>query len=474
MPDPNGVLGEIVARKRRDVAERLGSVSIEELRARAEPTKLSLREALAQPGARFIMEVKRASPSQGMLRGNADPAALARAYRVPADAISVLTDQPYFGGSFADLETVRAEYDGPILCKDFMIDPRQVPEARRHGADAVLVMLSVLDDGAASEMMEEARLHGMDALVEAHDVQEVRRAVALGAGIIGINNRKLKTLDVDLAVTERLAHLVPADRLVVAESGIESRADVERLSAHADAFLVGSSLMRAEDPALAARALAYGRVKVCGITSAEDLTLASQMGASFAGLIMVPGTPRAVTRAQAETIAVHLPDLGLVGVFRNEKVMQVAITAQALGLHAVQLHGDEDARYIRALRRMLPESCEIWAASAVADGDVPEPRLGADRTLFDTSADGRCGGTGLAFDWNRIERRHDLGRGILAGGLAAANARAASRIGAFALDVGSGVEMTPGRKDPGKMRAFFEALRPDARTSRFPTATLQD
>ncbi|HEV2080661.1 MAG TPA: indole-3-glycerol-phosphate synthase TrpC, partial [Allosphingosinicella sp.] len=262
MPEPTGVLGEIVARKRRDVAERLGNVSIENLRARATPTKLSLGKALAKPGARFIMEVKRASPSQGTLRGDADPAALAQAYRGAADAISVLTDHPYFGGSFADLEAVRAEFDGVILCKDFMIDPRQVPEARLHGADAVLVMLSVLDDAAASQMIEEARLLGMDSLVEAHDEQEVRRAVALGAGIIGINNRNLKTLEVDLTVTERLAHLVPRDRLVVAESGIESRADVERLSGHADAFLVGSSLMRSGNPALAARALAYGRVKV--------------------------------------------------------------------------------------------------------------------------------------------------------------------------------------------------------------------
>src|SRR5688500_17685728 len=187
MAEIDGVLGEIVARKRIDVAARLDGISIDELRSRAQPTRRSLRAALARPGARFIMEVKRVSPSEGTLRAGADPAMLARAYRGAADAISVLTDGPYFGGSFADLAAVRAASPVPMLCKDFIVDPRQVPEARRHGADAVLVMLSVLDDADARAVMDEARRLDMDVLVETHNEEEVRRAVALGAAIIGIN-----------------------------------------------------------------------------------------------------------------------------------------------------------------------------------------------------------------------------------------------------------------------------------------------
>jgi indole-3-glycerol phosphate synthase/phosphoribosylanthranilate isomerase len=148
----------------------------------------------------------------------------------------------------------------------------------------------------------------------------------------------------------------------------------------------------------------------------------------------------------------------LVGVFRNEKPMQVAYGARALGLRAVQLHGAEDALYIRALRALLPDETEIWAAAAVGR-ELPRPRLGADRTLFDTQVGGRSGGTGIAFDWSRLDGRGDLGRSLLAGGLRPSNARAAARVGAFALDVGSGVEMAPGRKDAGKLHAFFEALR---------------
>ena len=447
-----GVLAEIVARKRVDVAARLGGGA-----PAAEPTRRSLRAALARPGARFILEVKRGSPSVGAIRPGADAGALARAYRGAADAISVLTDAPFFGGSLDDLRAVRREFLGPILAKDFIVDPRQVAEARRHGADAVLVILAILDDPAAAAVMAEARRLGMDTLVEAHDAGEVRRAVGLGAGMIGINNRDLDTLKVDLAVTERLAALVPAGTLVVAESGISSRSDVARLAPYADAFLVGSSLMRAADPGEAARALAFGRVKVCGVTDGHDAAMAAGHGAAYAGLVMVPNTPRAVTCSQAEAIAGASP-VPLVGVFRNEKPMQVAYGARALGLRAVQLHGDEDALYIRALRSLLPEETEIWAAAAVGR-EVPRPRLGADRSLFDTQVGGRSGGTGIAFDWARLDGRADLCRSLLAGGLTPSNARAAARVGAYALDVGSGVEMAPGRKDSGKLHAFFEALR---------------
>lgn len=458
MGEIGGVLGEIVARKRLDVAERLRGLTIEVLRLRASKTERSLKAALSKPGARFIMEVKRSSPSAGALREGADPAALARAYRGAADAISVLTDQPYFGGSFDDLRIVREQFDGPILAKDFIVDPRQVPEARNHGADAVLVMLSVLDDASAREIMAEAASLGMDALVEAHDEAEVLRAVALGAEIIGINNRNLKTLEVDLRTTERLSSLVPEDRILVAESGIQNRQDVDRLSAFADAFLVGSSLMRADDVALAARELAFGRVKVCGVTNRRDMDVAVDAGAAFIGLVMVPNTPRAISVNEAQCLAQAAGDAKLVGVFRNEKLMDVAAAAKRLGLHAVQLHGEEDASYIKGLRNMLPDDVQIWTAGGVTNS-VPEARPGSDRTLFDTAVGGRSGGTGKLFDWALLENHDGLDRAIVAGGLKPDNARAASKLGAFALDVGSGLEAEPGRKDPQKVRAFFDALR---------------
>ena len=469
MRDPGGVLGRIVERKRADVAARLDGVSLGALRSRAKRTRRSLRAALAEPGARFIMEVKRGSPSSGALAPAVDPAGQARSYAGAASAVSVLTDGPFFGGSLADLRAVREAFDGPVLAKDFIVDLRQVAEARLNGADAVLAMLSVLGDAEAAAVIAEAERFGMDVLVEAHDEAEARRAVALGARIVGINNRDLRSLAVDLRVTERLAPLVPGDRLLVAESGIGGRRDAERLAPLVDAFLVGSALMRSPAPARAARALAFGRVKVCGLREPHDVEMASALGASFAGLVMVANTPRAVGACEAEPLVetAHRRGTATVGVFRNEKLMQVAITARRLGLDAVQLHGEEDGEYIAGLRNLLADEVEIWAAGAVG-AEVPAPRPNADRTLFDTRIGNSSGGTGRVFDWSRVSGRRELGTSLLAGGLRPDNAAAAASVGAWALDVGSGIEMAPGRKDARKAAAFFGALRLPSRREPAP------
>ncbi|MDQ3079920.1 MAG: bifunctional indole-3-glycerol-phosphate synthase TrpC/phosphoribosylanthranilate isomerase TrpF [Pseudomonadota bacterium] len=440
------VLARIVARKRTEVAARLsGSVD-------AEPTRRSLRAALARPGARFIMEVKRASPSGH--RSAVSVEAAVAAYAPVADAISVLTDTEDFGGSLDDLKFVRARFDGPILAKDFIVDPAQVSEARASGADAVLVMMSVLDDSAAAAVLGEAKRFDMDAIVEVHDEQELQRALALGASIVGINNRDLKTLSTDLRVTERLAPLVPPEVLVISESGISSHAEVMRLAPIADAFLVGSALMAATDVVDAARSLVHGQVKLCGLTRSDDVELAGRAGATHAGFIFVPGTPRAVTPDQARGLVGSARQHGLktVGVFRDRPVGEVASTARELGLDVVQLHGSEDVGEVRS---HLPDGTEIWAVSA----DGAPQRAGADRTLFDS----KSGGSGVAFDWSRIGAREDLGTGFLGGGIGPANVVAATRVGAYGLDVGSAVEAAPGEKDPVKVKALFDALRPACR-----------
>ena len=198
MTEPVGVLGRIAAAKRRELESRFDGVSLDALRSRARPTHRSLVEAIAQPGSSFILEIKKASPSAGAIRSTADAGAIARGYAGVADAISVLTDCQFFGGSIDDLTAARTSFGGPILAKDFFIDPRQVAEARIAGADAVLVMLSLLDDNQVREIIREARRFGMDVLVEVHDEAEMRRAIALGVPLIGINNRDLRDLSIDL------------------------------------------------------------------------------------------------------------------------------------------------------------------------------------------------------------------------------------------------------------------------------------
>lgn len=442
------VLSEIVAHKRREVAERLRGFDASGI----VPTTRSLRAALSRPGARFLMEVKLASPSGHRSPHSVETAI--EAYVGVADGVSCLTDQRFFGGSFDALETVRARFAGPVLAKDFVVDPRQVAEARRHGADAVLCMLSVLGDEEARGVMAEAERLGMDVLVEVHDEAELARVLGLGATLVGINNRDLKTLKTDLGVTERLAKLVPDNVTLVSESGVATRADVERLGRHADAFLVGSSLMAADDVGEAARALVFGRVKVCGLTREEDIAVAAAAGATHGGTILVEGTPRFVETARAGELAKAMRDAGLkpVGVFRDERSGQVAQVAEALGLAAVQLHGSETAADVAALRTNF--AGEIWTAGF-------EER-GGDRLLFDSPG----GGTGATCDWDAVAAHPAKASAFLAGGIGPDNARAAQRTGVYGLDASSRLEAAPGIKDHDKIRALFDALRlPDRRIS---------
>lgn len=457
MTEPAGVLGEIAAAKRRELASRFDGVSLDGLRAQARTTHRSLAEAIAQPGASFILEIKKASPSAGVIRSDAAAGAIARSYSGVADALSVLTDRKYFGGSTDDMTAARAAFGGPILAKDFFIDPRQVVESRIAGADAVLVMLSLLDDIRAREIISEARRFGMDVLVEIHDEAEMRRALALEARLIGINNRDLRDLTIDLSTTERLARLAPEDRLLVSESGINNRADAERLVGHVNGFLVGSALMRAQCPAEAAREMVFGRVKLCGLTTADDVRAAR--AATFAGFVFVPESPRHVTAEKAAPLAGLARCFGMkpVGVFRDPPLHVVADLATLLNLQAVQLHGREDLDYVGALRRQLPQSTQIWTAVSVGQEKFAE--RGGDRILFDN---GR-GGTGQAFDWEIVRQHPELPKALIAGGIGPHNARAARHLGAYAIDVGSSLDVVPGLKSPVKTRALFEALRPRCR-----------
>lgn len=455
-------LDRILEVKRREVLERRARYESTGGLPTVEKSERSLTSALARPGLRWLLEVKTASPSLGSIRPTLDLDEVARVYGTFADGISVLTDASFFGGSHDRLRAVRSRVRQPVLCKDFVLDPWQVHEARAFGADAVLLMLSVLDDTTWRACASEAAAHGVDVLTEVHDDEELERALSLGAPLLGINNRNLKTLEIDLATTERLAARVPRDRVLISESGIRTRSDVARLAPWVDGFLVGSQLMGAADLLSATADLTAVPWKVCGLTRVEDARAARALGARWGGLILAPESPRALRLEAAQALR-QAVDLDWVLVFVNAPLDEVAVCVDRLRPAAVQLHGEETRDYVDALRARVPEGVEIWKAVRVRDEVPALAATGADRMVCDTWVDGQRGGTGRTFSWALLSSCTTLDRVILSGGLRQENAAEAARLGVAALDVNSGVERAPGVKDIARMQAWVEALRPAGR-----------
>ena len=379
------------------------------------------RDSLAEPGLRAIAEVKRRSPSAGDLRPDADAPALARSFAESgAAAVSILVDER-FGGSFADLEAARAATDIPLLAKGFFDDQGDLLQARIAGADAALLLLRDLDDMQARLMLEGGRTLGLDLLVEAHDADELERAVALGAEVIGINARDLGTFAIDRGAQLELVAKAPRDRVIVAESAIGNRAQgAEAELAGADAILVGSTLMRADDPgATLAELVARPLVKVCGLTREEDVAAAAEAGADLAGFILAESPRRAAA-------PLPVPDTMLsVGVFVGE--------AEEVDTNLVQLYPEEDGH--RGQDGLLLRNGEVVASVL----DLPW----------------------LSMDAHHWERAAQIGgRVVLAGGLGPENVRAGiDAVQPWCVDASRSLELAPGVKDHDRIRAFVDAVR---------------
>jgi indole-3-glycerol phosphate synthase/phosphoribosylanthranilate isomerase len=456
------VLTKIVAQRQQRIAELAAYYQPEQLAQQLQPSQRSLAAALAQPRASFILECKKASPSKGLIRANFNAVELAQTYARYADAISVLTEPDFFQGDFSYLAAVSAAVDIPVLCKDFITEPLQVLLARHFGADAILLMLSILDDQQYLQLAALAERYQLDVLTEVATAEEMHRAARLGATIIGINNRNLHDLSIDPQRSIALSQLAPAGALLVAESGFSEHTAVRTSAPYVDGFLVGSALAAQANVDQACRELIYGQHKVCGLASAADAMVVRAAGAAYGGLIHVSHSPRYVDLAQAQAIGAAEPLLRYVGVFADQPLAEVVAFAEATGLFAVQLHGHEDIDYISQLRQALPTGTHIWKAIGV-DEPLLLPELRVDRYVLDN----RYGGSGSCFDWQLLTSltTAQLAQCMIAGGINQANAAAAQATGIERLDINSGVEYRKGQKDAGLIIQFFNQLRQYGRTN---------
>jgi indole-3-glycerol phosphate synthase / phosphoribosylanthranilate isomerase len=477
MPDAT-FLSRIVPATRARLAERQEEISFEKVseQARQQRPALDFVTALrpTDGGINAIPEIKRASPSKGALREVPDPCRLAGRYaQAGASAISVLTEQDFFKGSLGDLQAARkSPYTAnvPLLRKDFITDPYQVIEARAAGADTFLLIVAILDDAQLEELLALGRQWGMEALVEVHNADEAERAVRLGARVIGVNARDLRTFEVDTTLLERLRPLIPADRVVVAESGIAEMSDVVRMRGYgAQAILVGERLMRDQFPQAALRHLiclpralrvtsAVNRsiVKLCGLCSPADALSAYEAGADMLGMVFVPGKRRRVdvptARAMVDALPADALTVGLFVIESEEDVATMTDIVASTGISMVQVHGS------LPLGTLADFPVPVFRANMVAERGMQAIMKESALPQFDAAMPGVWGGSGEVGDWSQAASAASKYPILLAGGLTPENVGVAIRaVRPWGVDVSSGIEGPDGKKDPERMQAFVAA-----------------
>jgi indole-3-glycerol phosphate synthase/phosphoribosylanthranilate isomerase len=487
-------LERIVTQTRADLEQRKREVPLEEMQllAVAQSRPRDLLAALRQESkVALIAEVKRASPSKGMLAPNLDPVELARMYEANGAAvISVLTEPHFFLGSPDYLRAIKQAVSVPVLRKDFIVDEYQVYEARAWGADAILLICALLDDAQLRYLLNEAHALSMTCLVEVHSREEAQRAVAAGAAIIGVNSRDLVTFQMKPYLIRELRRIIPKDRVVVAESGIHSSADARRLARYdVQAMLVGESLVVSNDVAGQMRTLLRGanestQVKICGLRHPEHLHAAIDAGADLLGLMFYEPSPRYIEPQQARTLLDSVgADLSrpspidrphgnpphirtnllnsiiesdVVGVFVNKDATYINEVAEQVGLHIVQLHGNESLEFCQSISRPVIKA--LRPQDMTDDGKLRAYREVAWRILLDTPT-AKWGGSGETHDWSIARAATKEAPILLAGGLTPENvAEAIRQVHSWGVDVSSGVE-TDGEKDVRKIRAFIENAR---------------
>lgn len=443
-------------------------------------TGFPFEAALRQQDFNFICEVKKASPSKGIIAEHFPYLDIAKEYEVAgAAAISVLTEPDFFKGDKKYLQEIANTVKIPVLRKDFIIDEYQIYQAKVWGASAILLICACLDVPTLTKFRELADSLGLSSLVEAHDEHEVQMAIDCGARIIGVNNRNLKDFTVDVQNSVRLRNLVQDDVIFVSESGLETPEDIQVLrDNNIGVALMGETFMRSPNKVEKLTYL-YGptyytpKVKMCGISKVETIPAVVEAKPDYMGLVFAP-SKRQVTVDQAKILVEELhrgyakkygsdtehdknDTIKTVGVFVNETVDNLVTIANEANLDAVQLHGDEDETFIQSLKERT--NVEIWKAVQIRSAADVEKWIdsSADMLLFDAYHKDERGGTGEVFDWSSLDAFERPF--MLAGGIDSTNvARAIRTVRSYGIDISSGIE-TNGVKDDEKITAFTKIVK---------------
>ena len=436
-------------------------------------TGFPFEAALRQQDFNFICEVKKASPSKGIIAEHFPYLDIAKEYEVAgAAAISVLTEPDFFKGDKKYLQEIASTVKIPVLRKDFIIDEYQIYQAKVWGASAILLICACLDVPTLTKFRELADSLGLSSLVEAHDEVEVQMAIDCGARIIGVNNRNLKDFTVDVQNSVRLRNLVQDDVIFVSESGLETPEDIQVLrDNNIGVALMGETFMRSPNK-VEKLAYLYGptyytpKVKMCGISNVETIPAIVDAKPDYMGLVFAP-SKRQVTVEQAKTLVEELhkqyavrynsETIKTVGVFVNETIENLLKIAEEVKLDVIQLHGDEDESFIQILKEQ--SNVEVWKAVQVRSAADAEKWIdsSADMLLFDAYHKDERGGTGEVFDWSSLDEFERPF--MLAGGIDSTNvARAIRTVRPYGIDISSGIE-TEGVKDDEKMKAFTNSVR---------------
>lgn len=443
-------------------------------------TGFPFEAALRQQDFNFICEVKKASPSKGIIAEHFPYLDIAKEYEVAgAAAISVLTEPDFFKGDKKYLQEIASAVKIPVLRKDFIIDEYQIYQAKVWGASAILLICACLDVPTLTKFRELADSLGLSSLVEAHDEHEVQMAIDCGARIIGVNNRNLKDFTVDVQNSVRLRNLVQDDVIFVSESGLETPEDIQVLrDNNIGVALMGETFMRSPNK-VEKLAYLYGptyytpKIKICGISKVETILAIVDAKPDYMGLVFAP-SKRQVTVDQAKTLVEELhkqytkrynngaeqsnnDEIKTVGVFVNETLDNLVSIATEANLDVVQLHGDEDEAFIQSLKERT--NVEVWKAVQIRSAADAEAWIDsrADMLLFDAYHKDERGGTGEVFDWSCLDEFERPF--MLAGGIDSTNvARAIRTVRPYGIDISSGIE-TDGVKDDEKIKAFTNIVR---------------